>query len=202
MTKSALIKPWVGSVALILMSSLALAACASTKTATPPTNSTPPTPLANNGEATTTESATPIPQTNVQRAPLTPPSGQLGAGKGAGSSIYASLSEAGDLILFPTDRFDLTDEARAILTRQAAWLQANSTKRILIAGNCDERGTREYNLGLGARRANAARDFLISLGVAPSRIETVSYGKERPIDERSNPDGWAINRNAQTTLLD
>ena len=117
-------------------------------------------------------------------------------------SPYASLAEAGERIFFPTDRFDLTDEARSILTRQAAWIKANPGKRVLIAGNCDERGTREYNLALGARRASAARDFLAGLGVDPDRIETVSYGKERPIDERPNAEGWAVNRNAQTMLLD
>ena len=200
MTKSAVFKPWAGPLALLMVSSLALASCASTKKATPPMP-TAPAPVSNN-EAAPPEvvAPAPAPQPEVQSAPLAPPSGQTGAG--VGSSPYANLEEAGDLVLFPTDRYDLTDEARSILTRQASWLQANPSKRILIAGNCDERGTREYNLALGARRANAARDFLISLGVSPSRLETVSYGKERPIDDRPSEDGWAVNRNAQTVLLD
>jgi peptidoglycan-associated lipoprotein len=200
MTKSAVFKPWAGPLALLMVSSLALASCASTKKATPPVP-TPTAPVSNN-EAAPPEVVAPAsaPQPEVQSAPLAPPSGQTGAG--IGSSPYANLAEAGDLVLFPTDRYDLTDEARAILTRQANWLQANPRKRILIAGNCDERGTREYNLALGARRANAARDFLISLGVSPSRLETVSYGKERPIDDRPSEEGWAVNRNAQTVLLD
>jgi peptidoglycan-associated lipoprotein len=114
----------------------------------------------------------------------------------------ATLGEAGDRIFFMTDRFDLTDEARTILARQAAWISANPSKRVIIAGSADERGTREYNLALGSRRAASARDYLVSLGVNGSLIETVSYGKERPIDARSNPDGWAINRNSLTQLLD
>jgi peptidoglycan-associated lipoprotein len=114
----------------------------------------------------------------------------------------ATLGEAGDRIFFMTDRFDLTDEARTILARQAAWISANPSKRVIIAGSADERGTREYNLALGSRRAASARDYLVSLGVNGSSIETVSYGKERPIDARSNPDGWAINRNSLTQLLD
>jgi peptidoglycan-associated lipoprotein len=114
----------------------------------------------------------------------------------------ATLAEAGDRIYFLTDRFDLTDEARTILARQAAWISANPTKRVIVAGSADERGTREYNLALGSKRASAARDYLVSLGVNGASIETVSYGKERPIDARSNPDGWAINRNSQTQLLD
>jgi peptidoglycan-associated lipoprotein len=114
----------------------------------------------------------------------------------------ASLSEAGDRIFFDTDRFDLSSEAQSILARQAAWIKANPSKRVIVAGSADERGTREYNLALGSRRASSARDYLVSLGVSGSSIETVSYGKERPIDARSNPEGWAVNRNAQTQLLD
>lgn len=123
-------------------------------------------------------------------------------GTGGGSQIAASLSEAGDRIYFMTDRFDLTDDARTVLARQAAWISANASKRVIIAGSADERGTREYNLALGSRRASSVRDYLVSLGVNASAIETVSYGKERPIDARSNPEGWAVNRNAQTQLLD
>lgn len=114
----------------------------------------------------------------------------------------ATLAEAGDRIYFMTDRFDLTDEARAILGRQAAWIEANPAKRVIVAGSADERGTREYNLALGSKRASAARDYLISLGINGSSIETVSYGKERPMDARSNSEGWAVNRNSQTQLLD
>ena len=87
------------------------------------------------------------------------------------------------------------------LSEQAAWLQSYSDVKVQIAGNCDERGTREYNLALGARRANAVKDYLVGLGVDPSRITTISYGKERPIDPRSNEEAWALNRNAHTVIV-
>ncbi|WP_440958892.1 peptidoglycan-associated lipoprotein Pal [Oceanicaulis sp. LC35] len=107
---------------------------------------------------------------------------------------------AGDRVFFALDQHTLSNEARTTLRRQAAWLASYPGARILIAGNCDERGTREYNLALGARRANAARDFLVSQGVDPSRISTVSYGKERPVCNQSSEQCWATNRNAMTVI--
>ena len=107
----------------------------------------------------------------------------------------------GDRVFFGYDRFDLTPEARSVLERQAAWLRQYPNVRILVAGNCDERGTREYNLALGARRAAAARDYLASLGVAANRMETVSYGKERPLDPRSQEEAWSVNRNAHSQIV-
>jgi len=111
------------------------------------------------------------------------------------------VATAGDRVFYGLDRHDLSDEARATLRRQAAWLASYPGTRILVAGNCDERGTREYNLALGARRASAARTYLISQGVDPSRISTTSYGKERPSCTQSSESCWAVNRNATTTLL-
>lgn len=107
----------------------------------------------------------------------------------------------GDRVFFGLDRSDLSMEARQILERQAAWLQRYPSVQILVAGNCDERGTREYNLALGARRAAAARDYLVSLGVSPNRIQTISYGKERPLDPRSNEEAWSLNRNAHSQIV-
>ncbi|WP_417485322.1 peptidoglycan-associated lipoprotein Pal [Maricaulis salignorans] len=115
-------------------------------------------------------------------------------------SIADFVQNAGDRVFYGYDRHDLTPEARETLRRQAAWLASYSGTRILVAGNCDERGTREYNLALGARRANAARDYLVSQGVDPSRISTVSYGKERPACRDSGEACWAVNRNATTTI--
>jgi len=113
----------------------------------------------------------------------------------------ADLEEAaGHRVFFAYDQYTLTADAQATLARQAAWLKEYPETRILLAGNCDERGTREYNLALGARRAEAARSYLVSLGVDASRITTVSYGKERPIDPRSNEAAWSLNRNATTTI--
>jgi len=110
-------------------------------------------------------------------------------------------TNVGHRVFFGYDQYSLTGEAQATLQRQAQFLQQYPNVRIQIAGNCDERGTREYNLALGARRAEAARAYLVSLGVASSRITTVSYGKERPIDSRSTEDAWALNRNATTTIV-
>ncbi|MCP2677992.1 peptidoglycan-associated lipoprotein Pal [Maricaulaceae bacterium NA33B04] len=107
---------------------------------------------------------------------------------------------AGDRVFFDLDRSTLTNSARATLRSQAAWLSAYPNVRVLIAGNADERGTREYNLALGARRAAAVRDFLVSQGVDPARISTVSYGKERPVCRQSTERCWALNRNGTTVL--
>ncbi|PLR28659.1 peptidoglycan-associated lipoprotein [Caulobacter zeae] len=111
-------------------------------------------------------------------------------------------AEAGDRVYFALDRHDLSEDAMNVLKAQARWLAQNSQVRVLVAGNCDERGTREYNFALGARRAAAARDFLVAQGVAPSRIETVSYGKERPINAGTNEAAWSRNRNANTVIVD
>ncbi len=106
----------------------------------------------------------------------------------------------GDRVFFDYDSFSLTEKAKNILKRQANWLDKYPSLRIEIAGNCDERGTREYNLALGARRAESAKSYLISQGVAPYRITTISYGKERPVNPESNPAAWSVNRNAHTQL--
>ncbi len=139
-------------------------------------------------------------------APAPTPSEPAPAAQPAPSGPVAGSAEefrvtVGDRIFFGYDRFDLTPEARAILERQAAWLRRYANVRILVEGNCDERGTREYNLALGARRAAAARDYLISLGISGDRMQTVSYGKERPMDPRSNEQAWSVNRNAHSTIV-
>ncbi|MBB4659137.1 peptidoglycan-associated lipoprotein Pal [Parvularcula dongshanensis] len=108
---------------------------------------------------------------------------------------------AGDRVFFGYNQYNLTNEAQGTLSRQAAWLKEFPEVRLRLVGNADERGTREYNLALGARRANAAKSYLVGLGIDPSRITTISYGKERPIDPRSTPDAWAKNRNATTMLV-
>ncbi|MGE0407986.1 MAG: peptidoglycan-associated lipoprotein Pal [Amphiplicatus sp.] len=107
---------------------------------------------------------------------------------------------AGHRVFFGYDEYTLTAQAQNTLSRQAAWLKQYPQTKILIAGNCDERGTREYNLALGARRAEAARAYLVSMGVDGARITTVSYGKERPLDPRSTEEAWSVNRNATTTI--
>lgn len=100
----------------------------------------------------------------------------------------------GDRVFFAFDRSDLSAEARATLERQAAWLQQYPNRRIVVEGHADERGTREYNLGLGERRANSVRQYLVALGIDAGRLTTVSYGKERPAVLGSNEAAWAQNR--------
>jgi peptidoglycan-associated lipoprotein len=106
----------------------------------------------------------------------------------------------GDTVHFDYDQYALTDEDKTTLQRQATWLQKYPAVRVTIEGHCDERGTREYNLALGARRANAVKEYLASLGVASARLDTVSYGKERPICTQSDESCWAQNRRGVTTI--
>jgi len=106
----------------------------------------------------------------------------------------------GDRVFFDFDKFNLKPDARKTLEKQAAWLKANPAVRISIEGHADERGTREYNLALGERRANAAKDYLISLGINPGRVKTISYGKERPVAMGSNEAAWAQNRRSVSVV--
>jgi len=113
---------------------------------------------------------------------------------------FAYQSGGEPRVFFGYDQYDLTSEARDVLRRQANWMKLYSEATAVIEGHADERGTREYNLALGARRADSVKAFLVSQGVAPSRLRSVSYGKERPIDGRSDDSGWARNRNGYTNL--
>ena len=126
--------------------------------------------------------------------------GAAGAGRATPGSQEDLTQSAGDRIFFDTDRNTLSPQATATLDRQASWLQQYPQVNVWVAGNCDERGTEEYNLALGQRRAAADRDYLVAHGIQRSRIETISYGKSRPIDAASTPEAWAQNRNAITSV--
>ncbi|MCX7379421.1 MAG: peptidoglycan-associated lipoprotein Pal [Alphaproteobacteria bacterium] len=110
------------------------------------------------------------------------------------------VANVGDRVFFDLNKNALRSDARITLERQAAWLQKWSANNVQVAGNCDERGTQAYNIALGQRRANAARDFLVAKGVAATRITTISYGKDRPTALGSNEQAWAQNRNAITSV--
>ena len=110
------------------------------------------------------------------------------------------LASVGNTVLFGFDSASLTDAAQATLNRQAAFMQASPTLRVVIGGHADERGTREYNLALGERRAAATRDYLVAKGVNAARVRIISYGKERPVAVGSNDVSWAKNRRAVTAL--
>jgi peptidoglycan-associated lipoprotein len=134
--------------------------------------------------------------------------GRIGAGAGIDQSGLPSDPSSpayfqqviGDKVHFAVDQHTLTPEAQQILVKQAGWLQANPTYSALIEGHADEQGTRIYNINLGERRANSVREFLISQGIAGSRITTISYGKERPIATCDNEICWSQNRRAVTVI--
>jgi len=165
---------------LLLVSSAALALSACAKKAP---EALPPAP------ADTTPPPAP--------APTPTPSGPT---PGSQADFIASVTS--DHILFDTDDSDIDDADRAILRSQAEWLMRHANKRVTIEGHCDERGTREYNLALGERRANAAKNYLAALGIDAGRISTISYGKERPVAVGSDESSWAQNRRAVTVTVD
>ena len=103
-----------------------------------------------------------------------------------------------DRVFFATNETVLTTASRDTLRAQAAWLRKNSSINVVLEGHADERGTREYNLALGERRANAAKDYLMTYGISSDRISVLSYGKERPVDAGSNPLAWSKNRRSVT----
>ena len=105
-------------------------------------------------------------------------------------------------IYFPYDSAALTPEAQEILRKKAAWLQENTTAKVTIEGHCDERGTNEYNLALGEARAQSTKNYLMDLGVSASRIGTISYGEERPLDPTSSEEAWAKNRRAHFVFVE
>jgi peptidoglycan-associated lipoprotein len=106
----------------------------------------------------------------------------------------------GDRVFYALNKSSLNGAARSTLEKQAAWLKKFGSVRVTIEGHADERGTREYNLALGERRANSAKDFLIALGISPNRVKTISYGKERPVALGHDESSWSQNRRGVTTV--
>lgn len=163
--------------ALVLMGSAALAACAKKAPA-----DLPPEP----GPATSTEQGA-----SNTGAPI----------PGSQADFVAQMMGA-DTIYFDLDRYNIDSQDAAALAQQAQWLGRYPNKRATIEGHADERGTRDYNLALGERRANAAKNFLVGQGIDASRLNTVSYGKERPVALGSDEASWAKNRRAVTVTID
>jgi peptidoglycan-associated lipoprotein len=143
-------------------------------------------------------SSTPQTPPPAPSGPAGPPGGVTGAAVPGSQQDLAQT--AGDRVFFEFDRSDITPEAQQILQRQAEWLQHYPNVTVTIEGHCDERGTREYNLALGERRANAAKQVLIAAGIPSSRLSTISYGKDRPVVPGSTEEAWAQNRVAITTV--
>jgi peptidoglycan-associated lipoprotein len=173
-----------GTSVLVFLLAAALLGAASCKKKPPQTTA----------EAKPAETGAPPPATNVP-PPSTAPSEVESSGL---PGTVAAINTGGYLkdAFFDYDKADLRDDARAALSTDADWLKKYRSVQFLIEGHCDERGTEEYNLALGDRRSNAAKEYLISLGVDASRIKTVSYGKERPFCNESSEDCWQKNRRA------
>ena len=128
------------------------------------------------------------------RAPISSGIDQNNLGGPAPGTQQDLVVNVGDRVFFGYDQHDLTAESRATIERQAQWLKTYANVTVIVEGHCDERGTREYNLALGEKRATAVRNYLIANGVAPSRVQTISYGKERPVVLGSDNTSWAQNR--------
>jgi len=118
-----------------------------------------------------------------------------------GTAAHFKQNVSSDTVLFGLDQYDIDAQARTILDSQAQWLTQYPNTRITLEGHADERGTREYNLALGDRRANAAKNYLAARGVSATRITTISYGKERPLSLGSDEQSWAQNRRAVTIVV-
>lgn len=166
-----------GALTLVVAGAMAMSACGKKAPA-----QLPPDP----GPATTA----PVDQT-----------GPAGPVAGSQADFVAKMMGA-DTIYFNLDESTVDAQDQAALAKQAQWLQQYPAKRATIEGHCDERGTREYNIALGERRANAAKNYLVSLGIDAARVTTVSYGKERPIALGSDEASWAQNRRAVTVTID
>jgi peptidoglycan-associated lipoprotein len=145
--------------------------------------------------------------------PVVDPYAQTGAGAvyqgnlpggvlGAEATAQYFTGQVGDTVLFAAEQTALTPEARSILTRQAQWLNQHTNFTAVVQGHAEETGTREYNLALGARRASAVQEYLVAQGVAPGRIRTLSFGKERPAETCSDESCYARNRRAVTVVSD
>ena len=122
---------------------------------------------------------------------------KLGPAAGSAQDFVVNV---GDRVFFGYDQYDISTDARAILSNQAMWLKKFPNATIALEGHADERGTREYNLALGERRANAAKEYLVSLGVDAMRVKTISFGKERPVALGHNEAAWAQNRRSVTVV--
>jgi len=169
------LKSGLQATTLLVAASLALSGCAKKAPAELP----PPPQPATTSEAPVSQGAVPGSQAD-----------------------FMAVMMGKDVIYFDTDKFNIDAEDQAALMQQAQWLQRYPNKRATIEGHCDERGTRDYNLALGERRANAAKNYLVSLGVDAGRLTTVSYGKERPVALGSDEASWAKNRRAVTVTID
>ncbi len=171
---------------LVIMACIVLTACATKKEVETQTTAT-----------TTTETKTEVAEPKAE--PIEPIAGQMQSDVYTGTDTVGYLAEGvKDRVFFATNESVLTTASRETLRAQAAWLRKNPDVTVVVEGHADERGTREYNLALGERRANAAKDYLMTYGISSDRITVLSYGKERPVDPGSTPLAWSKNRRSVT----
>lgn len=142
----------------------------------------------------------PGPEVGTAPGPVADPNAGMGDTAAANRARF-QRETMGDTVLFALDQSDLDARARSILDSQAQWLVANAGINVTVEGHADERGTREYNLALGDRRANSSKNYLIARGVNAARISTISYGKERPVKTGSDQESWAENRRTVTVTV-
>jgi len=181
---------------LILLSFLVFAGCPPPTTTRPETASSSASQApAGQGSVSEQSAARGAPQGQQARAPSSLEA--LRRGEGATTPASGPLKE----IYFDYDRYDLRADARATLKGNADWLKGNPSVRIEIEGHCDERGTNEYNLALGAKRAQAAKDYLVSLGITANRLSTISYGEEVPVCKEQNEECWQKNRRDRFVIV-
>jgi peptidoglycan-associated lipoprotein len=173
-------KTWLG---LIFLAVVTLAGCSKTAT-----SEKPQTSPSSSQPSAKSETAKPSSKDSTSLEQLR--EGQASTGSGPLKEIY-----------FDYDKYDLSGEARETLKANAAWLKSNASERVEIEGHCDERGTNEYNLALGAKRAQAAKDFLVTLGIPAQRLSTISYGKELPVCRESTEDCWQKNRRDRFVIM-
>jgi peptidoglycan-associated lipoprotein len=174
------------SLSVLATATLALAACASNPPPEPP-----PTPTAS---TTTTVTAPPV-VTPPEPPRVTPP-----AGPAAGSKADFAV-KATDRVYFDYDAYNLDSDDQRSLASQVAWLKQFPSTRVEVQGHADERGTRDYNIALGERRAQSVKSYLVAQGIAENRIQTISFGKDKPLDPGSNEAAWSRNRNAYTNVI-
>ena len=168
------------SLAALSAAALLVSACASNPPAPTPPPAAPAAPVAS------------------RPAPVTPPPAPSGPAAGSKADFEA---KATDRVYFDYDQYNLDDSDRRALATQVAWLKQYPGARVQIEGNADERGTREYNIALGARRANAVAEYLKGQGVTGDRVTTISWGKDKPLDPGHDESAWSRNRNAYTNIV-
>jgi peptidoglycan-associated lipoprotein len=175
------------SLSLLATASIALAACASNPPPEPP-----PTPTASN-----TTTVTPV-QPPAQPPRVTPPPAPTGPSAGSKADFAV---KATDRVYFDYDAYNLDSDDQRSLASQVAWLKQFPSTRVEVQGHADERGTRDYNIALGERRAQSVKSYLVAQGIAENRIQTISFGKDKPLDPGHDEAAWSRNRNAYSNII-